>query len=357
MVRRLLLSLVLSVFVGRAPVARADTAFLMEPAVETERIGPDVQARALKAARAALRAHGDSVITREDAKKAGVVCGSRDCLVAALDKLKADYGVLVTMITTPEAGAALGSLGVGLHDRESVFEGGSVRVLDLGIERAVDESIRAARGARSRGPGPWLLVQGTPPDVELYIDGARVDDGDLPCDVRVAPDRMLDITAKRDGYRADEYHLQIGSSPVSSYSLQVALRPDTGASLLPERAPPSPPSGGVDHNSNGSGVPPGARLATWQDWTLGAALLVGGVALSINPLRTLTHQGDACDDGDCSAPVEFGPRSGVLLGLGAALTLTGVVVPIWWKPFGKLAVVADEHSAVLSMRGAWGDAR
>ncbi len=327
-----------------ADSARAQTAFMMTPSVETDRIAPDIQARVLKATRDALRAHGIGVVPRDDAPRSGVECASRDCVAETLDTLKADFGVYVNMMASPEADGALGSVGIAFYHRDLVYSGVSVRVLDKGIDRAIDETFRAAREAQRRGPGPWLIVHGAPPDTEIYLEGVRIDDGDLPCAARVPPSQMLTLIGVREGYRSREYHLTGASDPASTQELQVALSLEENATYPRAVEPRAAWAGGAGEARDGRAGPT-RSVATWRDWTLGAALVVVGALVTIHPLRTLIHA-DERPYADPNRRVQPGPRTGGLLALGGAVVLGGITIPLVIKPFGVRVTTSPTGAAL-----------
>jgi hypothetical protein len=331
-----------------AASARAEKAFVMAPSVETERITQDVQTRVLRAVTDSMRSQGFSVVTLEDAKQRNVACASHDCVPEALDKLHADIGVQVTMMASPTMGGGLGSVGVAFHQRELVYGGDSVRILDNGIERAIDDAIRAARNAQERGPGPWLIVTGTPPAAELYLDDKRVDDGDLPCEIRVPPSATLKLTVKLSGYQSRDYTITSSFNPATATKLPVSLAPLAEGAYEPrdDGATPKVPNYAATTNKAER-----ARRPHAADYVVGGSLMAGGLALAlVNPLRSAASKGDCFND-SCSETVRpmAGPTTGYVLG-GAALIGVGAMWTWWWKPF-SFWLDANNKQAVIGAQG------
>lgn len=335
-----------------AGAARADTAFML-PVSADPAVSEAAKLRASRATAAGLRAKGIDVITSNQAKKRGVSCLDKSCLKQAMDALGASIGVRVNLLASSGAQDGLGSYGLALIEASMEY-GESVKVFDGGIERAVDDGIRAVLKRRDRGPGPWVVINGMPIDVELFleIDGeTKALSGEaLPRYVRGIPNQKHVFYAAAPGYEKRAYELFVGDDPSSEYTVAVNL---PRAFQHPEAAPSASVTKRADEPRPQAQRPNDER---WKDWTLGGALVAGGVLVGISPVRTLAKNGDACGGGDCSAPVEFGARSGLQLGASAALLVTGVIVATWWKPFSRVGISADRTTATLSLRGTFGEA-
>lgn len=320
---------------------RADSAFIMVPNVETG-IADDVRAHVLAALTKSLALHGFSVTALERAQRLGAACGEQTCVPAALDKLSVTYGVQASLLNSPgERDGVLGSLGLAIYDHQLAYRVKAVRVLDRGIERAVEEIVREANRMKERGPGPWLVVDGTPTDANLRLDGKELQQKALPYEQRVEPGNHV-ITASRAGYVSEEYHLLVGDEPSTQAEVWVQLTQATRAQT-PQLV------GRTDES--GPAIPPESRRNALRphagDYLLGGLVATGGLALAlVNPLRTAKNK-DECRDG-CRRVVKIqaGPTAGYVIGglatigLGAALT--------WWIKPVALLVDADRNSAQLS---------
>jgi hypothetical protein len=105
----------------------------------------------------------------------------------------------------------------------------------------------------------------------------------------------------------------------------------------------------VEATSRGA---PSAKASS-LNWWLGGALALGAIPLVALPLHTLAREGKCAEHaggGQCTERVEFGARSAVMLGAGAAALIAGTTLMIA-RPFAVGVDVSAER-AVIRLRGA-----
>lgn len=311
---------------------QAQTCALLPPGTPAEGAPApaDAQAAALEAVTGALATDGVTVIGSADAQRRMVgepfvECNALDCGAEVVRSLGVDFVVLVTVWAPRGAPTSVVVTLIGASDSAAG---------DAPVEGdVVDATLRALATARQRWQAAqmgFIDVRSSPPGADVELDGRLI--GRTPIrHLAMAGQRRVRIHL--EGYEPIEESVRV--EPTQEHPVEVTLSEAT--------APPPV-------------VPETRTEPHFANWLIGGALIAGGVAALISPLHTLATLGNCADaaglpGGWCRSEVTFGAQSGVLLGVGAAALIGGVVFLIA-QPFQVTTVITPD-SARLGISGTF----
>lgn len=227
-----------------------------------------------------------------------------------------------------ERGVALG-LCVWVREGEAIVDlarvggpaGQGRASIGAGVGRAMGEAYRRAEVAVTLGGRGLLRVSSTPQGALATLDGEPI--GHAPFERRLAPGSHA-LRLSLEGFADAERSVEVKRGRV--IDLDVRLVPESG-----ERA---------------------AQTSTSPlNYVLGGVLVLAAVPALGFSIATLAQEGE-CDVRDaagiCTERVNFGARSGVLLGAGIAALAAGALFLIW-QPL-EVEVSAGEEGAALGLR-------
>ncbi len=96
-------------------------------------------------------------------------CGDASCAQAFAIKLDVDFAVVVRLFA-PDRRHGPGSLSAALVTPDGVAYAGNVDITESGVHAAATRAVQLAYERLSRGPGPWLKVDG-PDGSRVRVDG------------------------------------------------------------------------------------------------------------------------------------------------------------------------------------------
>ncbi|MGF1466159.1 MAG: PEGA domain-containing protein [Sandaracinaceae bacterium] len=234
--------------------------------------------------------------------------------------------VLLVEVDAGEVSVRAAFLGGALRAlRAEVGEGGPGPAAGLLVEELL-----AADLARPRG---FLVVRTVPSGLPVSIDGRPA--GRSPLRRMVAPGlHRVGTVAPAGTERAVE--VEVWSRREASAVLDTTATPAEGEGAAPEgRAAPVTRS----------------EPSPWN-YVLAGGLALGGIGALISPLATLAQNGRCVTeilDVGCTEKVRFGARSAVLLAVGSALLVTGVLIDVT-LPI-RMDVVVTETGGEVRWRG------
>lgn len=225
-------------------------------------------------------------------------CAHGSCMGRVRQIANAQFAVGLTIWT--DAGEPR-EVVVTVEEAEHRYHG-TAQLEDRTLETALREAARQAIAKAQVGPGSYLLVDGTPAEAVVHIDGELR--GGIPWRGSLSPGPH-EVRVTAEGYREEQRTIDIPREANEELTLRLDLEPLDGF-LSSESAP--------DLLAN---------------FSIAGAPAIGGIAFAIDPLYTLAHEGactDSSQDGACFERIRFGIQSGLLLGLGAALLAGGVTI-------------------------------
>lgn len=155
---------------------------------------------------------------------------------------------------------------------------------------------------RARGPGPWLVVKGTPIDAAVRLDGQVI--GVVPLRRRISGGEHV-LVVSADGFADHNDTVWIDSDAGATKEVQVELEP-------------VPLDKGTTHTD-------GTFRLHWAQWAGTAGMVLGSAYLLAGILHS-TESGDCIDRaaGKCIRYADAGDRATMQLALGAPLTVIGL---------------------------------
>jgi len=163
----------------------------------------------------------------------------------------------------------------------------------------------------ARGPGPWLIVKGSPLDAAVRLDGEVI--GVLPLRKRIAGgEHVLVVSANAHADHNDTVWIDNVAGAVKE--VHVELKPVEEARPITTRA----------------------FQRHWADWVVGGALGAGGIAYAGLGLTHYTESSDCLDssNGVCVRRAKPGALAATQLGVGLAAAAAGGLI-VWRAPFGR----------------------
>jgi hypothetical protein len=325
-----------STLVASTLVALALAAALSSEAQAQDRIGravilpavagdapPPMREEAREAMRSALADAFELVTTPRDASLRG--CAHGECVEAVRRAASVPYSIALTVWTEPDG--RLREIVVTIEDADHRYQG-SARADAGGVVAAVREATRQVVARMRIGPGPFLLVTGSPFQANVHVDSEFV--GGVPWRGAVSPGRH-ELRVSADGHREHRQTVDVPANPGEEVTVQVDLEPIDGA--------PPPVAGASQPDVVGNLL-------------IAGALALVGIAFTTDPVYTLANEGQCAQAGPgttCTRRYHFAERSGVLLGVGTTLLAAGIVVAIV-QPLTIAASVSTE-GAHFQLRG------
>jgi hypothetical protein len=255
-------------------------------------------------------------------------CNALDCGGQVVRSLGVDYVVLVTVWAPRGTPTSVVVTLIGATDSAA----GDAPVED-DIAAATLSALTTARQRWQAAQMGFLDVRSTPPGADVEVDGRLV--GRTPIrHLAMAGQRAVRIHL--EGYAPVEERVQV--EPTREHPVEVTL---TEAVAI-ETPTPTPTTYTEPHFAN---------------WLIGGALIAGGIVALISPLHTAAVDGECVDAGGlptddwCRSVASFGAQSGVLLGVGAAAIVGGVVFMIA-QPIQMTTVITPD-SARLQLSGTF----
>lgn len=259
----------------------------------------------------------------------GCVSG-QPCAAAIRAALGVDILVGLVIWGTPDAPDRASSVHASVLDMTGTRFVGSATV-QRELSTAIRDALRSALRDQRAGPGPYLEVKGTRGALAL-LDGSAI--GSIPLRVATTPGAH-ELHVRMDGHEPQTLTVTVTDDPARTTEVLVELRPG-GESSGPT---PRPATNTTDN---------------WPSWLLAGGLGAAGLALVAIPIPTLVDAGqcvDAGPGGQCRESVAIDARTAVLLGLGSALIVAGVVVAIT-QPI-TVDVSASADGARIQLRGSF----
>lgn len=294
MLRAMRALLALTTLLVAAPAAaQSGLVIVAESAVE-----PVTLERARGAAIEVFAERGVRLVPTPD----GAPCEEPACAATLAERAGATFAVVLAVEPREDGGQrvrATLALATGelLEETQPIEDGGVRPATAAALEAALDRRAADARG--------FLLVRSDPPGARVMIDGR---------DAGVAPLRRM--------ASAGEHRVVVtvaGEEPVTR-DVTVAAGEETaldfgGAAAEADTATPDPAG------------PARTEPSLWN-WLIGGALALGGIITLLSPLQTLSQQGQCVDEIEgvgCVERVQFGPQSGVLMGIGLGAIVAAIV--------------------------------
>jgi hypothetical protein len=313
--------------------ARAQTCTMLPPGRPSDGPAPNaaVQRSAMEAVTRSLIDGGHTVIATEDAQRRMIgepfqECNALECGASVVQSLGVDFAVLVTIWAPRGTPTSVVVALIGATDSaagDAPVESGD----------AVAAALRALQTALQRWQAAhmgFLEVRSMPPGATVEVDG-RV--------IGTTPVRHLVHAGQRsvrvylDGYDDIEQSMRI--EPTREHPLELALvAADESSAPIETHTEP--------HFAN---------------FLIGGALIAGGIGALVSPILTLATEGECRDEpgavptGFCATETRLGATSAILLGVGAAAIIGGLVFMIA-QPI-VVTVAASPESAMLVVGGAF----
>jgi len=211
---------------------------------------------AVQAVARQLQAEGLELIPRgrlrRDLRRAELLdCDRTDCADEVAEVAGVDFIAGVAVWAVEGTATEPGSVAVSLVAPSGASFSGTAPVEAGDVEAAALRALAEAREKQALGPGPWLVVDGTPEGAIVVVDGTPV--GVVPHRDAIAPGTHQ-VLVRLDGYESAERTLDVALEPNREYRWEVALpaagggmAAGTGAAALGAGEPPAdddPPEDG-----------------------------------------------------------------------------------------------------------------
>ncbi len=273
-----------------------------------------------------------------------------NCAKRIRRRLEADCVVLLT-VSRPAGSAGEYRIRVDILDRIDVTHSGEATVQGRSKAKARRAGYDAAAEALNRlrrGPGPWLIVTGTPDGATVLLNEVPV--GHLPgCAVPVEPG-LTHLIVRHPGYRDVNRSVKIPADPNAEKRIEidlVAISSQAGAGGRPvgdlspghtasqASDPQSEPASGQTDPRLPADEPfdDDARPSNLVKYLVGGGLIAVGLVLAIPPIIHLV-QGEGCAGAEgprgCEAQyesIEWFEYAG--LALGGGMIAGGLTVILW----------------------------
>jgi hypothetical protein len=228
------LALVMGAFfsaaLGSPGLARADRAYLfpMERRAGEQTLTPEVIAEAHDGVRSGLQTADVTVVEEALLEGELATCSVDRCAERIAATLGVEYSVYVAIwpaqeghqpeiivgVASAQNGTYVADCRVGADDDYPCARTTYAEAARLATERAVAKYLR--------GPGPWLVVEGSPQNAKVLIDGTEV--GRVPDRFRVEPGDH-EVTLELEGYESQTHTVTVEPGPSSEAELEVELSP------------------------------------------------------------------------------------------------------------------------------------
>lgn len=315
-------------------LASAQTCAMLPPGRPGDAAPPPAQttAAAVDTVTRELTQGGVTVIPSQDAQRRMIgepfaECNALECGGEVVRSLGVDFAVLVTVWAPRGTPTSVVVTLIGDGDSaagDAPVENGDVAAAALSALTTARQRWQAARMG-------FLIVTTHPEGAAVEVDGRLI--GQAPIRHLVAAgQRSVRITL--EGHEPVEQTVNV--EPTQEHPLEITLEEESD-----ELPPVTPATHTEPHFAN---------------WLIGGALVAGGVGALISPLATLVLEGQCADstgldDGWCRSVYQFGPASGVLMGVGIAAIIGGAVFMIA-QPITVTTVVTPD-SAALQLSGTF----
>lgn len=326
------LALIALVLGALLPVrAQAQTCAMLPPGDPPgQQPPPEAQQAAKDAVVDALTDDGFEIIgsieaRRRMADQPFVDCNALACGSEVVRYLEVDCAVLVTLWAPRGEPTSVVVTLIG----ESDSAAGDAPI-DGDVVPATLSALTVARQRWQATQMGFVEVRSDPAGADVEIDGRFV--GQTPLR-HLAMAGVRTIRIHHEGYEPVEEEVRV--EPTRSHPVEVTLQPSGPAESV------GPVSRTEPH---------------WTNWLLGGGLVAGGVAALISPIHTLARLGECTDDpglpaGLCRRGVSFGAQSAVLLSIGTAALIGGVVTLIG-QPI-QVTTTLTPDSASLQLSGTF----
>ena len=147
-------------------------------------------------------------------------CGDGSCVATLLTITQTELAAGITIWARPDANTEPGELVVGLIDEDGVSYNGTANVGEGGLSAAATDAVHQAHARLIVGPGPFLLVNGTPFGASVFIDDELM--GGLPWNGRVEPGQH-EVRVERQGFTTQTHTVQIPDDVTANETLEVTL--------------------------------------------------------------------------------------------------------------------------------------
>jgi hypothetical protein len=342
------LAVTLAALTSAAPAAAQPSRAAILPAGGDGALPPAVREEAVDALVQALASEGVDVITPKRAKRQLrgtelASCARTDCADELAQALAADFAAGVA-VWPGEDGDGPGTVAVSLITPAAQTFPGAAPVEGRDVATATRVAFAAARDRQRLGPGPWVHVRGEPAGAQVRIDGTAV--GVVPYRGAIPPGRH-EVEVRLHGYAARTRTVDVPLGEHEEVELDVQLDPEGAPAASRQKpAPVTGPEPGSAPPMEPE-APPSDRVSAWN-WVVAGGLAAAAVPALVSSLRTLANDGDIESMTDTTVTrVDFGARSGVLLGLGIA-ALAGATYVAAARPL-RIDVEASPDHAVLRL--------
>jgi hypothetical protein len=318
-----------------AALGQAGTCVMLPP--PATQAPPTAREQIQGAVAEALRSRGVVVLATRDAQMRMTGQPMHDCAaIDCADEVNRYLGTAFAVLTEIAwAGGRVTMINIaiiGLEDGESV--GGQAEVTGGDAAGAARAAFQAAWDRWEASQQGYVSVTTTPEGAFIDLDGQSI--GRAPVR-RLARAGAHTIRATLEGYEPATRDITIDRH--EERALEIALDPEGTTSDTPEPQPATPTTREEGH---------------WSNFLVATGLILGGGAALISPIWTLVDQGVVTVVGTGMGPdeyVQFGPVSGVLLGIGAAAIVGGVIIMIA-QPI-RTTVTVSPDSARLTISGTF----
>lgn len=283
----------------------------------------------------ALRWLGYEVLPRSEViqklVEAGINCrgGVHNCPSAEV--LKAlDLGAVVLVAIWWDRRPADITIEVTTADATGIAKG----KLDDDVSKHVPELVTRALKDLDNGKAVEVRIYSVPIGAEVRLDGELL--GTAPVITKARPGTH-EVMLSYPEYVTTSRHFEVPRGADGPVPIDVTLERTTESAA---RAPVVP-------------MPPPTRPSPAWDYALGAILAGAGVALAVNPARTLASSGE-CDPpprgGSCTAAA-FDTRSGLQLA-GSAVALAGAIYTFVSLPISS-SITANRDSVHVQITSSF----
>lgn len=313
--------------------AQAQTCAMLPPGTPAagQQAPAEAQQAAIDAVTRALTADQITVIGTPDAQRRMVgepfaECNALDCGAQVARSLGVDFVVLVTLWAPRGEPTSVVVTLIGANDSAA-----GDAPIDGDVVAATLRALTTAQQRWQAAQMGFLEVRSNPPGAAVEIDGRLV--GQTPIR-HLAMAGLRSVRIHLEGYEPVEERVRV--EPTREHPVEVTL---TQATEPPPVA-----------------VPETRTEPHWANWLVGGALVAGGIAALVSPIHTLARLGECVESGGlepgwCRSEVTFGVQSGVLLGVGAAALIGGIVF-LAAQPF-QITTVVTPDSAALQLSGTF----
>lgn len=327
-------TLALAIVLLAPALARAQTCAMLPPGTPDEGppAPPQITANAVDAVVQALVGDGITVMSSDDAQRrmtgeTFAACNELECGSSVVASLGVEFVVLVTVWAPRGSPTSVVVTLIGANDSAA----GDAPVQGDDVVAAALAALTTARQRWQTSQMGYLVVSTVPEGADVEVDGRLLGQAPMRRLVQAGERR---VRVHLQGYRAVEQTVRV--EPTGEHPLELTLAEETDAE-------PPPPQGSYTQPH-------------FANYLIGGALIAAGVAALIQPFYTLALEGQCWDARDldpgwCRSRVQFGPAGGVLLGVGGAAILGGIIFMAVQPITMTTTVTAD--SAMLHVFGTF----